>query len=144
MKEYLSTAYVYFTFFGEGLAPLEFTNLLKIEPTKQGNKGDRGEYGSILRESFWEYRCKETNALEDLENSIHNLFELFETKHALIQSYCELNKIQSKCFVVLKSKSNEDTGVVFNISSIRILSSLNMELEICNYIEDESDRNRLF
>lgn len=136
---YLSKSYVYLTFYGESFIPTEFTNLIEIEPSRQGLKGEKGEYGSILQNSFWEYKIQETSALEELENSIQNLIELFENKIELIQSYFLKNKVQSKCFVVIKIQNNEDTGVALNIKFITFLYKLNMTLEVCNYIDEEAE-----
>ena len=83
---YLSTSYVYITFYGDSFIPIEFTNLIEIKPSRQGIKGEKGEYGSILQESFWDFKIKETNVLE-LENSMQNLIKLFENKIELIQDF---------------------------------------------------------
>lgn len=135
---YLSKSYVYLTFQGRSFIPNEFTNLIEINPTRQGLKGEKGEYGSILQESFWEYKVNETNALEELEFSIQKLIALFETKIELIQAYRLKNKVQSKCFVVIKIQNNEDTGVVLNVNFLTFLHKLKMTLEVCNYIDEEA------
>lgn len=136
--KYLSKSYVYFTFYGENFSPYEFTNLIEIEPNRQGLKGEKGEYGSILQDSFWEYRANETNALEELDYSIENLIGLFESKIELIQTYSLKNNIRSKCFIVIKVQNNEDTGVVLNNKFINFLYKLRMPLEVCNYIDEEA------
>lgn len=135
---YLSKSYVYITFYGESFIPTEFTNLIEIEPSRQGLKGEKGEYGNILQKSFWEYKIQETNALEELENSIQYLIELFENKIKLIQTYSFKKKVQSKCFIVIKVQNNEDTGVVLNCKFIEFLHKLKMILEVCNYIDEEA------
>lgn len=135
---YLSKSHVYITFYGGSIIPSELTNLIDIEPSKIGLKGEKGEYGSILQESFWEYKMRETNALEELENSMLNLIELFKNKTKLIQTYSFKNKVKAKCFIVIKVQNNEDTGVALNYKFIEFLYKLNMTLEVCNYIDKEA------
>jgi hypothetical protein len=135
---YLSRSYVYITFYSDYFSLNEFSNLLKLTPSNSGLKGNIGKYGAILKNTFWEYKMKETNALEELESSISELREIFEDKIEFISNYMLEKDIKSKCYIVIKSQNNEDTGVLLDESFIAFLYKLKMQIEINLYIDEVS------
>ena len=133
--KYLSSAYVYITFYGDNLSLNEFSNILKLTPTNSGLKGDVGKYGAILRNTFWEYKMKETNALKELESSISEMREIFEGRIDLITNYILKKDIKAKCHIVIKSQNNEDTGALLDGKFIAFLHKLKMQIEINVYVD---------
>jgi hypothetical protein len=136
--KYLSRAYVYIIFYGDNLSINEFSNSLKLTPSNSGLNGEKGKYGAILKDTFWEYKMKETNALEELECSIKEMREIFEERIELITNYILEKNIQSKCHIVIKSQNNEDTGVLLDENFIAFLHKLKMQIEINIYIDAAS------
>lgn len=132
---YLSKAYVYVVFYGDNFSPNEFSSCINLPPTNVGIKGERGNYGAILKDTFWEYKMKETNAIEGLENSINEIRKIFETRQEIIHGYVLEKKIKSKCYIVIKSQNNEDNGVVLDDYFISFLNKFKMQIEINVYTE---------
>lgn len=136
--KYLSSAYIYVIFYGDNLSLNEFSNSLKLTPSNSGLKGDIGKYGAILKDTFWEYKMRETNALEELEGSISEMREIFEDRMEFITNYVSEKNIKSKCHVVIKSQNDEDAGVLLDERFIAFLHKLKMKIEINIYIDAAS------
>lgn len=130
---YLSQARVYFVVFGDNFSPSEFTRQLNLEPTDFGLKGEVRKSGASLKECFWKYQLNETDALEELESSLLYLVDIFKNKIGFIKNYMIKNNLNSKCFIVIDSKNNENNGVALNPDFISFLHELNASIEISIY-----------
>jgi hypothetical protein len=132
---YLSKSYVYISVYGENFSPTEFSRLLNINPTDYGLKGEKGKYGSTLKECYWKYQLDETDTLDGIEKSLNKLINIFSNKLFIINNFVNINHLQVKCYIVIKSKYNEDNGVVLNRQFIQFLYELKalIEIDIYNY-----------
>ena len=97
---YLSKASISINVYGDNFNPSEFTKLINIQPTNTGIRGKKGRYIPILKESFWEYRTKKSNALEELDESIRSLVLLFEGKFNLIKKFTSEKGLNIKCYII--------------------------------------------
>jgi hypothetical protein len=131
--KYLSNAYVYLVFYGDHLDPTEFSERLGVSATRTGITGEKGKYGATLKDTFWEYRMKETNALEELDESLYALKEIFEGKIEIIQEYVAEKNIRSKCYIVIKCENNEDVGVALENEFISFICRIRMQVEVDVY-----------
>ncbi len=130
---YLSQSYVYLTIYGNNFSPDEFTQLVEINPTDFGLKGEKRKTGATLKESFWKYQLNDTDALESLESSLTELANLFRVKVRTIRDYIQSNGLCIKCNIVIMSKNNENNGVALNLAFISFLTELNATVEIDIY-----------
>ncbi len=131
--KYLSQSYVYISLYGDKFSPTEFTQLINIKPTDFGVKGEKRKTGAVLKECFWKYQLNDTDALEGLEESLKELVAVFIDKVDIIKDYALVNGLRVKCYVVIKSKNNEDNGVVLNNDFISFLNKLKSSVELVIY-----------
>jgi hypothetical protein len=69
-------SYVYFAFKGEDFDPAEITRRLRIQPTKEWRKGDKGCYNPQLKFACWEWQTgKEAVFIEELVQEVVARFE---------------------------------------------------------------------
>ena len=130
---YLSQAYVYFILFGEKFSPSDLTNHIGIKPTDIGLIGEKRKSGAILKESFWKYQLKKTDALEGIEKSLLEWLEIFSDRINLLKDFMIKNKLKSKCFIVIESQNGENNGVSLSSEFIDFLHELNTSIEIDIY-----------
>jgi hypothetical protein len=131
--KYLSKAYTYFIIYGENFFPNELTNKIKIKPTNFGIKGEKSKSGVILKETFWEYQLKKTDALEGIDNSIIDLYKTFEDKISILKDFMIKNKLKSKCYIIIESENEENNGITLTPDFIDFLNKLNTSVEIDIY-----------
>ncbi|SOU86464.1 conserved hypothetical protein [Tenacibaculum dicentrarchi] len=131
--EYQSKASISIRLSGDNFNPHEFTKLIDIRPTSVGIKGEEGKYINNLQVSFWEYRTKNTDALEGLDLSMNNLIMKFIDKVYLINNYSLEKKIDVMCYVIIESINTEDSGVFFNKNFINFINDLGAEIEVDVY-----------
>jgi len=77
---YLSQSYVYISLYGDKFSPDEFSRLVNLEPTDFGVRGDKRKSGAILKECFWKYQLKNTDSLQELDESLKSLMGIFRDK----------------------------------------------------------------
>ena len=130
---YLSQSYVSISIYGDKFSPSEFTKLAQLKPTGFGIKGDTGKSEAVLKECFWKYQLDSNNALEGLEESLNSLQTIFRNKIPTIKQFNNKNNTRVKLYVVIKSKNNEDNGVVLDIDFICFLNELQASIEINIY-----------
>lgn len=129
----LSQAYIYITIYGESFTPNELTQLLELNPSDYGLKGDKRKSGAVLKECFWKYQLDNSNALEELDESLEKLERIFRSKVTIIKKFMKKNELSIKCFVVILSKNKEDNGVALSYNFINFLNELKATIEVDIY-----------
>jgi hypothetical protein len=133
--KYLSQSYVTFIVFGDGLLPSEFTNLVKLEPTDFGTKGEIIKFVAISKDTFWEYRLDDTNALEELRDSLDLIIDIFKSKREIINNYIQKNNLESSFRIVFKCRNKEDVGIMITPELIEYFHGMHSSFGIFFYPE---------
>jgi hypothetical protein len=133
---YNSRSYAYITIYGDDFYPPELTNILDIQPTEQGIKGEKVDFCATLKECFWQYSLPETDAIEGLDQSISKLLKVFTPKMGSIKDYVSKNSLCVKLYIVITARNNEHNGVLINPQFIDFLHHLEACLEVDIYDEN--------
>ncbi|SHJ23445.1 protein of unknown function [Hymenobacter daecheongensis DSM 21074] len=130
-----SRAYAYLSFYGEDFSPQKFSNVLGIQPTSSGLKGEPIlSFPALLyKDCFWEYRLPESDDCDGLDEALEKLYQIFFNKTDVISSFMREHDLAAKCCVVLTVKRKENPGLRLTTKFVHFLSELNAWFEMDGY-----------
>lgn len=121
-------------FWGSLLDPVEFTNRIGFASTNYWFKGDSILNNKTYRhETAWEYSTGfiKTYYLEDVSKL---LLDKFDDKLEVIREYLNLNKIETKLYIVAESSDGDTPALYFDKRLIKFLSKIDGVVDIDLYV----------
>ena len=129
----LSRAYAYISFRGDEFPLQEFSSLIGIEPTSIGIKGELSQFGTVNKDSFWNYRHNETDDCDGLDESLERLRIVFAKQAEVICQFMRIHNLTANCFVVLTVRKQENPGIRLSQQFIKFLSEIEASFELDGY-----------
>ena len=133
------------SFSGEQFNHTEFTDIIRVDPTRINIKGVSKKYSMAgvydVNEWIYETGSTRTYLLSELTDE---LYDLFEPTINDISSYLSDKKVVAKIFIVVNVVNEEKPALYLNANFVNLLSKLRIEVDfdIYNY-EDNTPESSL-
>jgi Domain of unknown function (DUF4279) len=129
-----TTIKVYLSIFGDIFDPVALTQLIGIEPTSTGIKGQpTNSKRTINKETFWDLSTEsiESLFLEEVNNS---LLDKISGLESIIFQFMTKHNLSAKFNIVVKIIDQQSPSLYFNRAFLNCVESLAAEVDIDTYV----------